>query len=165
MVWSIYLLWFLVPILLNQTINLLLEVPQKEYKKWLFPLNITIDDPSDEEMENPVVISFVFKKNNTVDTTTTFRAKAPVGMTLGKLFYFFISDYNSRNPESTVSYLNEENEPDEWMFFKQKNKLLKLKIPLDPDNSIYNNNIKENDVLICNRFVVNQKAEKDETIK
>ncbi|GAG60698.1 unnamed protein product, partial [marine sediment metagenome] len=31
------------------------------------------------------------------------------------------------------------------------NKFLRLKEALDPDDSIYNNQIKENDVLVCNR--------------
>lgn len=165
LVWALSLLWFLVPLLLNQTINKLLEVPQKEYKKWLYPLNSTIDDPSDEEMENPVVISFVFQKNSDSTESTTFRAKAPVGMALGKLFYFFINDYNSRNPESTVSYLNELKEPDEWIFFRLKSKFLRIKTALDPDDSIYNNNIKENDVLVCNRFYINTNIKEDETTK
>jgi len=165
LVWALSLLWFLVPLLLNQTINKLLEVPQKEYKKWLYPLNSTIDDPSDEEMENPVVISFVFQKNSDSTESTTFRAKAPVGMALGKLFYFFINDYNSRNPESTVSYLNELKEPDEWIFFRLKSKFLRIKAALDPDDSIYNNNIKENDVLVCNRFYINTNIKEDETTK
>lgn len=166
LVWALSLLWFLVPILLNQAINRLLEVPQKEFKKWQYPLNASIEDPSDEEMENPVVMSFVFQKNNESGETTTFRAKAPVGMTLGRLFYFFINDYNSSHPEGMISYLSDVNkEPDYWMFFKSKSKLLNLKEALDPDDSIYGNNIKENDVLICNRFIVNTKLPKDETTK
>ncbi len=154
-VWYLSLLWFIVPVLLDRTITKLLEVPTKEYKSWTYPLNVTIDDPSDQEMENPVVISFVFKKNAGDRESTTFRAKAPLAMSLGRLFYFFINDYNSRHPEASVSFVNENNAPYSWIFFKINNKLLRLKTALDPENSIYNNNIKENDVLICTRIVNN----------
>jgi len=147
-IWYLSLLWFLVPVLLNQTIIKLMEVPPKEYKKWQYPVSETIEDPSDEEMENPVVISFVFKKNNNATEATTFRAKAPLGMSLGRLFYFFINDYNSRHPEGTISFVDAGNTPHQWVFFKLKNKLLNWKTALDPEEEMLNCNIKENDVLI-----------------
>lgn len=150
-VWHLSLLWFLVPILINLTIQKLLEVPPKQFKKWQYPLNKTIYDPTDEEMANPVVISFIFQKNELHSDITTFRAKAPVGMALGRLFYFFINDYNERHPEDMISFQNENNESEFWIFFKLKNKFFKWKEALDPDDSIYNSNIKENDVLICKR--------------
>lgn len=163
-VWSITLLWFLVPILLNRSVEKLLEVPQKEFKKWQYPLGETIEDPSDEEMENPVVISFEFFKSCSETELTTFRAKAPVGMSLGRLFYFFINDYNSRNPEDMIAYIDEKSKkPEHWIFYKQKNKFLNTREALDPDDSIYANNIKENDVLICTRFFTKETTENETT--
>lgn len=150
-IWYISLLWFLVPILLHQSILKLLQVPQKEFKSWEYPVNITINDPSDREMENPVIISFVFKKTEESREYTTFRAKAPVGMQLGRLFYFFINDYNSRHPESPISHANGARGSFHWQFFKLRNRFFRLKIALDPEESIYNNEISEDDILICNR--------------
>jgi hypothetical protein len=163
MVWYLSLLWFLVPALLNETALKLLNVPPKEYKMWKYPLNVRIDDPTDEEMENPVVISFVFKKHTEAPGATTFRAKAPLAMPLGRLFYFFINDYNSRHPEGPLSFTGLNNEPDEWVFFKVKSKLLKLKTALDPDGSIAKNKIRENDVLVCNRVISHNKLTEHET--
>lgn len=163
-VWSISLLLFFVPVLLNQTVNALLDVPQKEFKKWQYPVGANVEDPSDEEMENPLVISFVFYKNSETTEKTTFRAKAPVGMALGRLFYFFINDYNSRNPEAMISYIDEElNEAHNWIFYKVKSKFLHTRQVLDPDDSIYANGIKENDVLICTRFIKSEKSNENET--
>lgn len=166
LVWALSLLWFVVPILLSRAVDKLLEVPLKEFKMWQYPVGGRIEDPSDEEMENPVVISFVFHKNIDTAESTTFRAKAPVGMTLGRLFYFFINDYNSRNPEAMISYIDEENKkPDSWIFYKLKSKFLRSKVALDPEDSIYANEIKENDILICNRFVVTIKTPENEAAK
>ena len=150
-IWYLSLLWFLVPVLLDQTINNLLVVPQKEYIKWRYPLGENILDPSDEEMENPVVISFVFRKNSDMSEKTAFRAKAPLGMSLGRLFYFFINDYNSRHPESRITFCSEDNVPYEWIFYKLKNKMLNIKTVLDPDEKMYKCKIKENDVILCKR--------------
>jgi hypothetical protein len=163
MVWHLSSLWFLVPVLLNQTINKLLEVPSKQFKKWKYPVGITITDPTDLEMENPVLVSFIFKKNQHSPEETTFRAKAPQQMKLGRLFYFFINDYNSKYPESPVSFIDENNQPHEWIFFKVKSKLLKLKAALDPDDSIYISGIKENDTLICSREFNNKNNSGHET--
>ncbi len=164
LVWYLSLLWFLVPVLLHQTILKLLEVPPKMYKKWTYPLNENIDDPTDEEMENPVVISFVFKKTPNAPEATTFRAKAPLGMSLGRLFYFFINDYNSRNPESKISFTHENELPDQWIFFKIRNKLLNTKTVLDPEEAMYHCQIKENDVLTCSRvWNDNEKIQPNET--
>mgnify|MGYP001294781377 CR=1 FL=1 len=155
-VWYLSLLWFLIPILLNQTVEALLQVPPKIFKQWYYPLNQNIDDPSDEELENPIVISFIFPKNEESPEQTTFRAKAPVGMKLSRLFYFFINDYNSRHPEGTISFLDSNRAPYGWIFMKVKNKFFNLKDGMDPDISIYANEIRENDVLICKRITNNE---------
>ncbi|HDR50720.1 MAG TPA: hypothetical protein ENN90_03740 [Mariniphaga anaerophila] len=163
MVWHLSSLWFLVPVLLNQTIEKLLEVPPKQFKKWHYPVGVSVEDPTNEEMENPVVISFVFKKNAESEDATTFRAKAPQEMKLGMLFYFFINDYNSRHPESPVAFADKNNQPHPWIFFKLKSKWLKIKTALDPEDTILNCRIKENDVLVCNRELINEKISDHET--
>jgi hypothetical protein len=164
-VWYLSMLWFLVPVLLNQTVNKLLDVPPKKYKSWTYPVNIRIADPSDEEMENPVVISFVFKKQTDANETTTFRAKAPLAMSLGRLFYFFINDYNSRHPEGTVSYTGINKEPYKWIFFKVRNQFLNIKTALDPEHSISKCSIKENDTIACERIETRLEGDTDQNVK
>jgi hypothetical protein len=152
LIWYLSLFWFLIPVLLEKTVNELLKVPQREYKLWYYPVGQNIEDPSDEELENPVIISFIFKKNEQSNEMTTFRAKAPVGMSVGRLFYFFINDYNDRNPEGIISYMNESHEPCGWIFRKVRIKFLGLKKVIDPDGSVYADEIKENDLLYCQRI-------------
>jgi hypothetical protein len=155
LVWYLSLLWFFVPVLLNETIIRLSEVPPKLFTQWYYPVNETIDDPSDEELENPIVISFVFNKNENTREMTTFRAKAPVGMKFSRLFYFFINDYNSRHPESQISYVDLNKEPNGWVFMKVRSRLFRWFEVVDPGGSIWSNNIRENDVMICKRMEKN----------
>jgi len=155
LVWYLSLLWFLIPVLISKTIDELLKVPEKVFKLWYYPIGQNIDDPSDEELENPVIISFIFKKNESNTELTTFRAKAPVGMQMGRLFYFFINDYNSSNPEGAISYIGDNSEPCGWIFKKVRNKFLGSKEAIDPDGSIYSNEIRENDLLYCQRIFKN----------
>jgi len=155
LVWYLSLMWFLIPVLLKKTVDELLKVPPKVYKLWYYPVGQNFDDPTDEELENPIVISFIFNKNESSSELTTFRAKAPVGMKVGRLFYFFINDYNGRHPEGPISFLNNEHEACGWIFEKVRNKLLGLKEAIDPDSPIYSNEIKENDLLYCHRIYKN----------
>jgi hypothetical protein len=155
LIWYLSLLWFFIPVLLNKTIDELIKVPPKVFKLWYYPVDQNVEDPSDDELENPVVISFIFKKNNESSELTTFRAKAPVNMNVGRLFYFFINDYNDRHPEAAISYLDENHVPYGWIFKKVRIKLLGLKEVIDPDSSIYSNEIRENDLLYCRRIYNN----------
>jgi hypothetical protein len=155
LVWYLSLLWFLIPVLLNKTIDEYLKVPPKIFTLWYYPVDQNINDPSDEELENPIVISFIFNKNESSSALTTFRAKAPVGMKFGLLFYFFINDYNDRHPEGPISFLDGNREPCGWIFKKVSNKFLGLKEPIDPDGSVYSNEIRENDLVYCHRIYKN----------
>ena len=157
--WFLSMLCFIIPVLFNEAVITLAGIPEKTYKPWYYPVNESIEDPSDAELENPVVISFVFQKNSASSEETNFRAKAPAGMGLGRLFYFFINDYNSRHPEGPISYANENEEPDPWVFLKVKSKLFRTREALDQDISISGNNIRENDVLICKRIEIEKTVE------
>jgi len=141
--------------MLDKTVEELLKVPKKEFKLWHYPVNQNIEDPSDEELDNPVIISFIFRKNESSRELTTFRAKAPVGMKVGRLFYYFINDYNDRHPEGAISYINDYNEPYGWIFKKVSNSFFGLKEAIDPDSSVYGNEIRENDLLYCHRIYKN----------
>jgi len=89
--------FFLLPTMIYHTFEAYHVIPLKEFKKWYYPIGQAIDDPSDRELEGPFVISFEFEKKFDDTTVTTFRAKAPRYMKFGRLFYFFINDYNSRH--------------------------------------------------------------------
>ncbi|HEX2974479.1 MAG TPA: TssN family type VI secretion system protein [Bacteroidales bacterium] len=163
-VWHISLLWFMIPVLLKKTGDELINVPSKAYKLWHYPVNKGFQDPSEEELENPVIISLIFRKNENSRELTTFRVKAPVGMEFGHLFYYFINDYNDRHPEGTISTLSESREPYGWIFKKVTGRIFKRREVIDHENSIYGNEVKENDILYCQRLTDNaQKALVNET--
>ncbi|NQU86525.1 MAG: hypothetical protein HQ541_12260, partial [Mariniphaga sp.] len=63
------------------------------------------------------VIGFEFKRQAGNENMTTFRAKAPKEMVFGKLFYYFINDYNDRNPDEKIEYLDEKDRPLGWIFY------------------------------------------------
>lgn len=144
-------LFFLIPFLFNKVYKFAYNIPVSVYNKWLYPLDNSIKEPTKNELTNPAVISFEFQKNNNDKDITNFRIKAPENMDFGKLFYFFINDYNERHPESKIEYLNPETmQPQEWIFFFKPNWLGNLK-HINYNKTVSSNNIKENDVIVCQR--------------
>jgi len=145
--------FFLIPFLFKKLYEFAFSIPVPVYKKWAFPLDNSVKDPTKNELTNPAVISLEFQKVFDDKEITNFRIKAPENMEFGKLFYFFINDYNERHPESTIQYLNDNTqEPHNWIFFFKPNWMGNVK-HIDYSRTVLNNTIKENDVIVCQRVL------------
>jgi hypothetical protein len=144
--------FFIVPTFVIIAFNYFEMIPVKVYKVWLFPAPGTLADPSDSEMTDPLIVNFEIRKQSS-DDHTVFKAKAPRSMKLGRLFYFFIMDYNSRHPDNPIVISGGENEPFKWSFCLSAG-LLAGKRRLDPEMSVSKNGIKENASVICERITL-----------
>ncbi len=143
---------FLVPFLFYSTYLLFLNIPVKVLRKWHYPIDKHVDDPTDREMDSPLVVGFEFKKRAEDENMTTFRAKAPKEMAFGKLFYYFINDYNDRNPDEKIEFLNEKNIPYNWIFYHKPKWFSGIRY-IDPEETNAFNFIKENSVIVCKRVI------------
>ncbi|MFC5044997.1 hypothetical protein HN014_20430 [Aquimarina sp. TRL1] len=143
-------IFFIIPFMIVKTYEYSISVPVKYYKKWHYPIGKNIKDPSDDELKNPLVISFEFNKDETEDEVSNFRLKAPEKMEFGKLFYFFINDYNHRHPEKKIKFLDKKNEPYGWIFYTNP-KWYKSQRHIDFNRTIEGNGIAEDDIIICKR--------------
>ncbi len=142
---------FIVPLLFYKLYEFSLLIPVKIYKKWLYPVGENIKDPSAKELKNPLVISFEFKKKDVADNeVTNFRVKAPENLSFGRLFYFFLNDYNERHPEEEINYLDENGATDKWVFYRKPSFFRSIKY-INYAKTIESNNLKEDDVIICQR--------------
>ncbi|AXT55669.1 hypothetical protein D1815_07855 [Aquimarina sp. AD1] len=141
---------FLIPIMIVKLYEFAVSVPVPIYKKWFYPIDKKMKDPKDDELINPLVISFEFNKGENIDELSNFRLKAPEKMEFGKLFYFFINDYNDRHPEGEIEFLDDKNNPYGWIFYTKPN-WIGMQTHVDFTRTIEGNNIKENDVIICKR--------------
>jgi len=144
-------LMLVLPWLIYSFYRMHLNFPVKILRKWYYPDDRHVEDPLDREMESPVIVAFNFKKKSTDETMTSFRAKAPKEMTFGKLFYYFINDYNDRNPDEAIEYLDQNKKPQSWIFYFRPNWLGQIRY-IDPEETNSFNFIKENSVIICKRI-------------
>jgi len=145
-------LFFIAPSLFYTTCLLYMKIPVKILRKWYYPIDKHIDDPTDREMDSPLVVGFEFKKNARDENKTTFRAKAPREMIFGKLFYYFINDYNDRNPAEKIEFMDENNKPQSWIFYHKPNWFGSIRY-IDPEETNSFNFIKENSVIVCKRVI------------
>jgi hypothetical protein len=143
---------FIAPVFVIIAFNKFINIPPKIYRVWDFPAPGTLSDPSDNEMANPIIVNFEISKQPE-EARTVFKAKAPQAMDLGRLFYFFVIDYNSRHPNSPILIEESTNKSFKWSF-RLKPKILIGGVHLDPDISVSDNRIKENASVICERIIL-----------
>lgn len=143
--------FFFVPLLFFHAYKAALSIPATVFPTWLYPVGKSIDPPEETEGERLLVIGFEIAKKNIDGKKTYFRARAPEGIPLGELFYHFINDYNELQSETPILFIDHQHAPFEW-WFRIKPKWYQGQRILDPVDTIRNNGIKENTVIICERI-------------
>jgi hypothetical protein len=146
------LLLFIVPLFVWQTFQMALAIPPKVLNQWYYPVHEPREDPDETKLKNMLLISFEFQKTGIDPYFTNFRARAPVDMELGELFYYFINDYNERHPNGQINFTNGTGKPYGWMFYKKPKWYTILTKYMDADKTIFLNRIRENDIIVCARI-------------
>jgi len=141
---------FIVPTLINLTFNKSISIPAKVFITWPFPAQGTHAEPNDEEMRELLVITLMFYKSTTDEFRTEFRAKTPLRMDFGRVFYHFANDYNLRNPDDPLILTDEKGSPQNWTFYI-KPKWYGVSKYIDPKYPLWTNGVEENCVVFCQR--------------
>lgn len=145
------MLFFLIPTLCFCLFRTAISIPAKLHKRWFYPVNSKYPAPHISEMRNIIIVNLVFTKKANDSTIINFKVKAPRAFDFGKLFYYFINDYNEKNPNSQVRYLDDKNQPYGWYFYT-KPKWFSSSDYIDPELAIDTNNIKDGATIICQRI-------------
>jgi len=145
------ILFFLIPTFCFTLFQTAISIPAKLHKRWFYPVNTKYPAPQISEMRNIIIVNLVFTKKANDATIINFKVKAPRAFEFGKLFYYFINDYNEKNPNSQVHFLDDKNQPYGWYFYT-KPKWFSSSEYIDPDLAIDTNNIKDGETIICQRI-------------
>lgn len=138
------------PLLIHWAYYVAISIPPEKYKEWIYPDKPIVVDKDNIDLNNFALITFVFSKKSDESAHSNFQSRAPYQFLLGDLFYFFIEEWNHKNPGSTVEYLDEMNEPFGWHFYIKKT-WWKPRQYLDPDLKIKDLNIKVNQIIKTER--------------
>ena len=143
---------FMVPLLFYQTFLAAINIPQPIVKQWIFPKNKPFEPPNPTQIKELLIISFEFKTNTKDPHFTRFRVKAPLDMDFGKLFYFFINNYDERHPNSKIQIIDDAGKVYGWIFYKKPQWYTIRTKYIDFNNTFFVNKIKQNDIIICKRL-------------
>lgn len=142
---------FILPLLVHWTFNFAISIPPKEYKQWFYPEKQIVADMENMDVNNFAVITFIFSKKDGDKVMSNFQIKAPYQLRFGDLFYFFIQEWNHKNPSSTIQFLTEDNRPFGWYFYIKKSWWQPSQY-MDADFTIRENKIGVNAIIITERI-------------
>lgn len=145
------LLFFTVPTLSYILFETAVSIPAKLHKRWFYPLNSLYPKPQASEMRNIIILNLVFQKKPNDKHIINFKVKAPRAFEFGRLFYYFINDYNEKNPNGKIDFLDDKQQPYGW-YFHTKPKWFGSAEYIDPELAIDTNNIKDGATIICQRI-------------
>lgn len=145
------LLFFIIPTLCFNLFETSISIPAKLHKRWFYPLNSHYPAPQASEMRNIIILNLVFQKKIGDKEIINFKVKAPRGFEFGRLFFYFINDYNEKHPNGKINYLDEKGQPFGWYFYT-KPKWFGSSEYIDSDIAIDTNNIKDGTTIICQRI-------------
>ncbi len=128
-----------------------ISIPAKLYTKWYYPLGNKYENPKHHELNNMIVLNFMFYKSTQSVTMTSFKAKAPKNMEFGRLFYFFINDYNVKKSHTKIELTNKSEDPYGWYFYS-KPKWYGASQHINSELPVEENNLKDGDTVVCQRI-------------
>lgn len=127
------------------------SIPVKLYTKWYYPLGKKYNTPKHHELNNMIVLNFMFYKNTEAENMTSFKAKAPKNMEFGRLFFFFINDYNVKKTHTKIELTNKSEDPYGWYFYS-KPKWYGASKHINSELPVEENNLKDGDTVVCQRI-------------
>ena len=149
--YALIIVAFSIPTLYYILFKYSVSIPVKLFSKWYYPLGKKYDSPKHYELNNMIVLNFMFHKNAREEEMTSFKAKAPKNMDFGRLFYFFINDYNEKKTSSKIEMTEDSGDPYGWYFYS-KPKWYGASKHIDSELSVENNELQDGDVVICQRI-------------
>jgi hypothetical protein len=154
---------FFIPTWINGLFEYIVAIPPKIYVTWKLPEEKNaFPEIEDSEIRDLLLVTLLIKKNENDTEYTSIRAKGPVRMDFGRLFYYTTADYNKRYSKQPIQ-LSFDSEPCHWVFFLQPKWNEKAKY-VDARYTLGMNGITENSVIICHRKskqIVDTKSEKN----
>jgi len=145
------LIAFILPTLVYRFYETSVSIPMALYNKWYYPTTKVYEDAGINEFKNTIVLDLYFYKKAEDTNLTKFKVKAPRAMNFGRLFYFFVKEYNEKHLGNQISLFDTNNTPYGWYFFLKPNWYGKTK-RIDTELSVENNNLHDKMSIICQRI-------------
>jgi hypothetical protein len=146
-------IFFLVPFLVVKCFDFMLMIPAEVYPMWYFPAGeVDLEIPEDVmDDESIIVVEFQMARALSDDAETIkSRSKLPLKLEFGRFFPIFLDQYNDRNAGTQIEFLDGSKQPYGWNFYI-KPKWYQSPRYINPDITIRENGVKENDIIVAER--------------
>jgi hypothetical protein len=143
---------FLFPLLGITTFDYLISSPSPIYKVWKYPINLQMPDLDMVDFSNAYIVTFELKKKITDDKMTVMKFKAPPDkLAFGDLFYLYMYEYNEKNRDSMIEFVNQQQRHYDWQFYIKPKGFWSNKKYIDSALTVRENKIAENNLIVAER--------------
>ncbi len=144
-------LLFFVPLLIFHSFQAAYDIPPAQFPTWQYPLDKSLQLPPIVRSDGEFIIAFEIAEK-AMDSKQGLRVYAYESWQLSTLFHHFINEYQNPVTKARIEYIDNEDEPYKWWFYK-KHKWYQTRNILNPEFSIRESGIRENTVIICERLL------------
>jgi hypothetical protein len=145
---------FIIPFFVIATFDKAMQISPVRYKLWFYKENMYITDPDLIDYSNSHLMSFEFPKKYNDTVISNFKFKAPLDIQFAEMFYNYINEYNDAYRESQIEYQDSMSKAYGWLFYIKPNTWWKSKRIIDPHLTMRQNKLREQDVIVPKRFIV-----------
>ena len=132
----------------------MIAIPEAVYKTWRYNSKFEVPDVDKIDFTNSHVLTFEILKKENERFPTLIKFKAPLrGISFGDLYYMYLYEYNERNRENPIEYLNQTRDAYEWTFSIKPKHWWNQKVYIDPSLSVIENRINEDSIILSERVV------------
>lgn len=126
------------------------NISQEIYKVWYYPIGA--DEIDFDVIDTSVIymLELEYTKRLNESGISNTKLRAPVSMKFGDWFRSFLDNYNDKYDSDPIQYLSSEGTPHGWIFYI-KSSLIGNPRYIDPDLTITDNKLSENDTIIARR--------------
>lgn len=147
---------FIIPLVFYYCYIQFISIPYDIYKTWQFNPEQTAYNFKGVDFDQLMVLNVELSKKVDDDQRFNIKAKTlPTEITFGEWFFRVVDDYNFKNANSKIQLFDEAGNAYFWIFYVKKS-FFSMRKYIDFEKDILNNNLTENEYVICKRVINNQ---------
>ncbi len=146
------LLPFGLPVLFAYTFNAMTQVPNEIYKLWYYPRHAEEIDMEGVDYYRLMLLEVqVHKHPGRQEPPVNVKARTAGDVPFGVWFQKFIDDYNYKFPNDPIQIFDDTAHEYGWLFYSIKPSLFRLRSYIDFEQTIAQNKLQENYLIVAKR--------------
>ncbi|GAB3726421.1 TssN family type VI secretion system protein [Spirosoma lituiforme] len=146
------LLPFLLPVLFAYTFHSLVNVPNEIYKLWYYPRHAEEVTMEGVDYYRLMLLEVqIYKDPNRKEPPIKVKARTTGDVPFGTWFQKFVDDYNHKFPNDPIQTFDDTAHEYGWLFYSLKPSLFRLRSYIDFEQTIAQNNLRENYLIVAKR--------------